>query len=55
MEELDDELALSLAEQDQQEELLVEMLAEEKPTEAKQTTPIELDWSWSTPHVRYTS
>jgi len=55
MEELDDELALSLAEQDQQEELLVEMLAEEKPAEAKQTTAIELDWSWSTPHVRYTS
>nr|XP_016925772.1 histone-lysine N-methyltransferase PRDM16 [Drosophila suzukii] len=51
MEELDDELALSLAEQDQQEELLVEMLAEEKPVEAKQTTAIELDWSWSTPHA----
>ncbi|XP_017014153.2 uncharacterized protein her [Drosophila takahashii] len=52
MEELDDELALSLAEHDQQEELLVEMLTEEEPpAESKESTPIELAWSWSTPHA----
>ncbi|KAH8352747.1 hypothetical protein KR084_006127, partial [Drosophila pseudotakahashii] len=52
MEELDDELAFSLAEHDQQEEFLIEMLDEEEPpAESKQSTPIELDWSWSTPHA----
>ncbi|KAH8255365.1 hypothetical protein KR038_001665 [Drosophila bunnanda] len=33
MDELDDELALSLAQQDQEEELLVEMLTEEQPSD----------------------
>ncbi|XP_017056582.1 uncharacterized protein LOC108098286 [Drosophila ficusphila] len=48
MDELDDELALSLPEHDQQEEFLVEMLPEETHTE--QPTQKELGWSWSTPH-----
>ncbi|XP_017086568.2 uncharacterized protein LOC108118403 [Drosophila eugracilis] len=48
MDELDNELALSLAEHDQQEDFLVEMLSEEKQVE-KPPTPFDLAWSWSTP------
>lgn len=40
MDELDDELAMSLAEQDQEEELLVEMLTEDQPAEK------DLAWSF---------
>ncbi|XP_016974659.1 RE1-silencing transcription factor [Drosophila rhopaloa] len=50
MDELDDELALSLAEQDQQEEFLVEMLTEEKQSPAEKPDMKGLTWSWSTPH-----
>ncbi|EDW90252.1 RE1-silencing transcription factor A [Drosophila yakuba] len=49
MDELDDELALSLAEEDHQDEFLERMLSEEKPHEGKQSPPPELTWSWSTP------
>ncbi|KAI8043047.1 uncharacterized protein LOC128262300 [Drosophila gunungcola] len=51
MDELDDELALSLAEQDQQEEFLVEMLIEEKQSQTEKPAKKDMTWSWSTPHA----
>ncbi|KAH8412696.1 hypothetical protein KR009_004853 [Drosophila setifemur] len=51
MDELDDELALSLAEQDQQE--ILEMLTKEEETIKEHPTQKELTWSWSTPHATH--
>jgi len=52
MDELDDELAMSLAEEDQQDEFLVPMLSGEEPVKIKQSSLTDLAWSWSTPDVR---
>lgn len=49
MDELDDELAMSLAEEDQQDEFLVPMLSGEEPVKIKQSSLTDLAWSWSTP------
>lgn len=55
MDELDDELAMSLAEEDQQDEFLVPMLSGEEPVKIKQSSLTDLAWSWSTPDVRKNS